>query len=148
MVFPDSSLPSPTNGGFSNQDEFRRFVAENQKQGRWNSALHARPKAERLADYNDETVAMAFPLQFPYGHTGLPRDPAVIKLSKRSKWKGHLKRDREGVLKTLLQQRKPEFHTAMFNLIVQSILIKAQAFRSTRMECNAKAKDGSTMSSQ
>ena len=148
VVFPDSSLPEPTNGGFASQDEFRKFVTENQKNGQWNSALHARPMAERLADYNDDTIALAFPLQFPYGHTGLLLDRAVTKLSKKKKWKRHLKRKREDVMRDFLQQRKPEFHTAMFNLIVQSILMKESAFRSTKIYCNAKLKDGSTMSSQ
>ena len=40
VVFPDSSLPEPSNGGFSNQDEFRKFVIQHQKEGNWNSALH------------------------------------------------------------------------------------------------------------
>ena len=148
VVFPDSSLPEPTNGGFSNQEEFRKFVTENQRNGQWNSALHARPLADRLADYKDDTIAMAFPLQFPYGHTGLPEDPAVIELSQRAGWKRHMKRRREDVLKDFLQQRKPEFHSAMFNLIVQSIMMKTSAFRSTKIYCNAKWADGSTMSSR
>ena len=29
-VFPDATLPSPTNGGFENQEEFRTFIMEHQ----------------------------------------------------------------------------------------------------------------------
>ena len=148
VVFPDTSLPTPTNGGFANQDEFRRFVTENQKSGQWNSALHARPLAERLADYKDDTVALAFPLQFPYGHTGLPRDPAVIQLSQRPGWRKHLKRRCKDVLQSFLTHRKTEFHTPMFNLILHSIMMKESAFLSTKIYCNAKYKDGSTMSTR
>ena len=86
VVFPDSSLPDPSTGGFASQDEFRKFVTEKQKGGQWDSALHARPMAERLADYQDDAIAMAFPLQFPFGHTGLPQDPAVKKLALQNKF--------------------------------------------------------------
>ena len=34
VVFPDASLPSPTNGGFENQEAFRKFVMEHQN-GKW-----------------------------------------------------------------------------------------------------------------
>jgi len=148
VIFPDSSLPEPTNGGFSSQEEFRNYVMQHQKDGQWSSALHSRPLAERLADYKDETIALAFPLQFPYGHTGLPDDPAVQKLASKPRWKRHMSRNRDEVLKKFLQHRKPEFHSAMFNLITQSILMKASIFRSTKMYCSIKAADGTTMSEQ
>jgi len=146
VVFPDSSLPEPTDGGFSNQEEFRQFVTKNQKRAQWDSALHSRPLNERLFDYKDETLAMAFPLQFPYGHTGLPDDPAVKKLGAKNGWKKHMKRNREDALRGLLQHRKPEFHTALFNLIVQSTLMKAMVFHSTKIYCNATNTDGTKMS--
>lgn len=146
VIFPDSSLPEPTDGGFASQEEFLQFVASHQKDGLWNSALHARPLAERLADYRDDTLAMAFPLQFPFGHTGLPGDPALQKLKKRKGWKKLKTRCREDELRQLLQQRKPEYHTAFFNLIVQSILTKASAFKSTKIFCNMKHAQGQCMS--
>ena len=71
VVFPDTTtLPEPTNGSFANQEEFRKFVTENQN-GHWNSELHYRPLRERLADYKDDAIADAFPLLFPFGYTGL-----------------------------------------------------------------------------
>jgi hypothetical protein len=81
VIFPDLTLPEPKNGGFANQEEFWKFVTSSNN-GQWNSQLHVRPSAERLADYKDETIADAFPLQFPFGFTGLPGDPAVLDLSK------------------------------------------------------------------
>ena len=63
VLFPDTTLPEPTNGGSSNQEEFWKFVTKNQN-GRWNSELHSRPLWERLADYKDDAIADAFPLLF------------------------------------------------------------------------------------
>jgi hypothetical protein len=34
VVFPDATLPTPTNGGFETQQEFMKFVMEHQN-GRW-----------------------------------------------------------------------------------------------------------------
>ncbi len=66
--------------------------------GKWNSVLHARPLAERLADHKDDTIADAFPLLFPFRFTGLPEDPSVVKLSAVQGHKRHLTRDRLTVL--------------------------------------------------
>jgi hypothetical protein len=49
VVFPDSSLPSPTNGGFKSQDEFRKYVLEHQN-GKWETEMIARPTSERERD--------------------------------------------------------------------------------------------------
>ena len=84
VVFPDTTLPEPTNGGFANQEEFRKFVTGNQN-GRWNSELHSWPSQERLADYKDDTIADVFPLLFPFGYTGLREDPAVLSLQEKNK---------------------------------------------------------------
>ena len=73
ILFPDSSA-SPTNGMFKTQEEFRKFVLENQN-GRWNSVLHCRSKTNRVKDYNRDTLGDAFPLIFPFGYTGLDGDP-------------------------------------------------------------------------
>jgi hypothetical protein len=85
-VFPDSSLPTPTNGGFKNQEEFRKFVMERQN-GKWETEFTARPTSEKEADYKDDTFGDAFPLQFPYGFTGLSGDRAVVELKERPKRK-------------------------------------------------------------
>jgi hypothetical protein len=84
VVFPHSSLPTTTNGGFQNQEEFWKYVLEHQN-GRWQTEMTVRPTTERERDYNDETFGDAFPLQFPYGHTGLQTDPVVMELKKRKK---------------------------------------------------------------
>jgi hypothetical protein len=81
VVFPDSTLPEPTRGSFKSQEEFRHFVLKHQD-GKWDSALHSRPSSEIVADYKADTIAQAFPLLFPYGHSGLPEDPAVLAMGK------------------------------------------------------------------
>jgi hypothetical protein len=75
-VFPDATRPTPTNGGFANQEEFRQFVTNNQD-GTWDSELHTRPLAKKIADYKDDSLATAFPKIFPYGYTGLPGNPSL-----------------------------------------------------------------------
>jgi len=144
VVFPDTSLPEPTNGGFANQEEFRNFVAE-QQTGKWNSALHSRPLAEKLEDYKDDTFALCFPLQFPYGHTGMPKDPAVVKLTEREGKSKLLSRNRLDVLRKFLQHQKPCFHFPMFNLIVENCIMKQTMFNSAKMYCNVKCSNGYTM---
>jgi len=145
VVFPDASLPNPTSGGFSNQEEFRDFVMRQNTKG-WNSTLHCRPLDERLADCSDETLALAFPLQFPCGFTGLPGDKAVQFLSKEEGQKKHLSRGRKEVFRKLLQHSKPSFHASTFNLIVQNMMMKEDMSASTKMHCNVKSLDGFRMS--
>jgi hypothetical protein len=74
VVFPDSTLPTPTNWGFQNQEEFRKYVLEHQN-GKWQTEMTARATTEREQDYDDNTIGDTFPLQFPFGHTGLRMDP-------------------------------------------------------------------------
>ena len=80
MVFPDATLPTNLNGGFATQDEFREYVMTRHQSGRWDSFIHARPSAVRVADYTGEALAKAFPLVFPFGHSGCAEDPAIVKL--------------------------------------------------------------------
>ena len=144
VVFPDSKLPGPTNGGFNSQEEYREFVCKNQD-GHWNSAVHARPFAERLNDYNGDNIAQAFPLLFPYGHSGLPEDPAVEAMKKFPRNKRHMARQRLDVLRKYLQHSKPAFHTSMFNLITENVIMKEQIFKSTRINCNMRHSDERTL---
>ena len=83
VVFPDAMLPTPTNGGFQTQEEFRQFVMEHQN-GKWKTEFTSRPTSEREPDYVNDTLGDAFPLQFPYGHTGLRGDPAVAELKEKN----------------------------------------------------------------
>jgi hypothetical protein len=53
VVFPDSTLPTPTNGGFKSQEEFRKYVLEHQN-GKWETEMIERPTLERERDYDDE----------------------------------------------------------------------------------------------
>lgn len=145
VVFPDSTLPQPTNGGFESQEAFREFVSNHQSRGRWNSALHSRPLDKRLADYDGDTISQAFPLLFPFGHSGLAEDKAVVAMRKMERNKTHMNRQRLDVLRKFLRHRNRNFHQAMFNLIVEDLIMKEQIFQSTKMYCNAKQSDGSGM---
>ena len=80
VVFPDGTLPTNLNGGFATQDEFREYVMTRHQSGQWDSYIHARPSAVRVADYAGEALAKAFPLVFPFGHSGCAEDPAIAKL--------------------------------------------------------------------
>ena len=138
VVFPDSSLPSPTNGGFNNQEEFRKFILEHQN-GKWKTEFTARPTSERQHDYINDTIGDAFPLQFPYGHTGLQGDPAVTEL----KEKKHRKRIM--VFRKLLRHRKPSFHYPLFNLIIENLIMRDKVFLQTKIICSVKSSETCTM---
>jgi Helitron helicase-like domain at N-terminus len=145
VIFPDSSLPEPTNGGFETQDEFRKYIIS-QQDGKWNAELHVRPLNERLADYKDDSIADAFPLLFPYGYTGLAEDPQVVKLKiQNPKNKKHFDRTRHHVLKKYLRHRKPEFHGPMFNLITFNLIMKEIIFKTSQIFCNSKFSENASM---
>jgi hypothetical protein len=145
VVFPDSALPEKTTGGFTNQEEFRAYVHEHQNNGSWNSQSHLRPTSERLADYHGNNIVLAFPLNFPYGHSGLPDDPAVMSIRQLQGKKKHLQRNNQGVLKKLLQHRNPVFHKSLFNLIVANVIMKELIFRSCRLMCSSTRMNGQAL---
>ena len=87
VVFPDSALPTNTNGGFTTQAEFRNYVLEKHEDGKWDTTIHARPSSNRLADYTGEALAKAFPLVFPFGYSGCSEDPAIKTLQEMRKTK-------------------------------------------------------------
>ena len=136
VVFPDASLPTPTNGGFENQEQFRNFVVEHQD-GKWNSEFTSRPTEERVPDYIDDTIGDAFPLQFPFGD--LHGDPAVTILKERPARK-HI-----DVFRKLLRHRKPSFHYPLFNLIVENLIMRDTVFVQTQILCNMKHSDTTSM---
>ena len=144
-IFPDASLPETTNGGFESQDQLKQFVLRNQQENRWSATLHARPLAKVLADYEGDTIAQAFPLHFPYGHTGLAEDQAMEKMKKLPKNQRYMSRNRLGVMQKFLQHRNPVFHSPRFNLIVENLIMKEQIFQSTCVYCSVKHSDGSSM---
>ncbi len=80
VVFLDTLLPTPTNGGLKNQDGFRKFVMEHQI-GKWETKFMARPTFDRVRDYNDDALRDAFP---KYSHPGLRGDSAVSELKEKN----------------------------------------------------------------
>jgi hypothetical protein len=138
VEFPDATLPTPTNGGFQTQEEFRQFVMEHQN-GKWKTEFTSRPTSEREPDYINDTLGDAFPLQFPYGHTGLRGDPAVTELKEKTF------RKRIDVFRKLLRHRKPSFHYPLFNLIIENLIMRDKIFLQTQITCNIKNADTTTM---
>jgi hypothetical protein len=45
--------------------------------------MTARPTTEREGNYDDDMFGDPFPLQFPYGDTGLQTDRAVMELKEK-----------------------------------------------------------------
>jgi hypothetical protein len=107
--------------------------------GKWKTELTARPTSEREHDYLDDTLGDAFPLQFPYGHTGMKGDPAVTAMKKKPK------RKRIDVFRKLLRHRKPSFHYPLFNLIIENLIMKDTIFLQTQIFCNIKSSETATM---
>ena len=143
-MFPDSSEPQSTNGGFQTQDEFRNWLLGKQN-GQWHSEVHARPTAEKIQDYKDSTIADAFPLQFPYGITCLPKDPFMEPIYGKKRKTKRYKRDRYQVFRKFLQHRNPNFHKPLFNLVIENIIMKETIFQKAQMYCNCKSKDNIAM---
>ncbi len=75
----------------------------------------------------------AFPIQFPYGRTGLKGDPAITELKEKPV------RKQINVFRKLLWHRKPCFHYPLFNLIVENLIMKDTIFLQTKMFCNVKS---------
>jgi hypothetical protein len=121
-------------------------VLEKQENEQWNATMHARPLATRLEEYRGDAIARAFPLAFPYGHSGLPEDPAVAALKKASKVKALFNRNRNATLKKFLQMRSPAFHGALFTLIVFNTLMKEKIFQSSIIQAKYKRADGTGFS--
>ena len=148
VVFPDSTLPTNLNGGFATQEAFRDYVLKCHQDSNWKASMHTRPTAERVADYAGGVLAKAFPIVFPFGHSGGAEDPALDMIRELRKKKKCLIRSREHVLKKYLRHGKPAFHKALFNLIVANSLMKAAIFVGTRIHANYKHSDGETLASK
>ncbi len=144
VVFPDGDIPEPTNGGFDTQDDFRRYVASHQN-GEWSSTFVSKSLPDHMADYMGENIAQAFPRLFPFGHSGLPDDPAVFALSKKRGWKKTMNRKKHDALRKYLQHRRSEFHEPLLNLIVENLIMKETIFASTQIFCSTSRTHQSTM---
>ena len=148
VVFPDSTLPTNLNGGFATQEEFREYVLKAHQDGNWKASMHTRPTAESVPDYAGGVLAKAFPIVFPFGHSGGAEDPALELVRQLRGMKKCLIRSREHVLKKYLRHAKPAFHKALFNLIVANSLMKATIFVGTRIRANYKHSDGETLAAK
>ena len=140
ILFPDISIMSESTGWFKSQDEFREYLFKNQGQ-RVKHALHTRPSTKRAKEYQHNEYIRAFPLQFPYGYAGLPKQDNM------EKFKGHRKNrlDTNKTLKYLLRGRRKELHTSEFNLFTNSLVMREATFESARLQCNLRSTDCKSM---
>jgi hypothetical protein len=123
---------------FETQEEFLCFVMKSQTEV---EPSYTQDQQQRLPDFKDDTAdaSASFSIWF-HGFAEM----CVIELRKIHK-KKHLDRDRLEVLRKLLQHRIPEFHSAMFNLIVENLVMKETIFKKAQIFCNVKSSDQSSM---
>ena len=136
VLFPDNNSDMPTSGGFQNQDEFRDFLFKNPG-CRVRHAFHARPTANRQNDYDSDEFVQAFPLQFPYGYAGFPKQQLMQPFFEKVK----SSIDTNDLLRHFLRHRKKEFHMSEFNLVTNGLLMKNEVFQQCRLQCNMTYKD-------
>ena len=107
--------------------------------------FHSRPSQFRKKDYLQDEFVRCFPLQFPFGVAGFPKETAMEEFHRKTK--RHWKRPTENeILKCFLKRRKPEFHKPEFNLMVNNLLMRHQVFANSRLQCNLKSSDCTFMS--
>jgi hypothetical protein len=137
VVFPDGTLPEATNGGYANQMLFRKAVEKRDMSG-FNAQLHSRPTGEYLADYKGLNIIKAFPLQFPFGYSGLPDDTTA----EYNKTKKIRPRCYMTSLKHFLQLSHPPMHHGNFILVVHNIFARQKAFKTALIRCSDSFRNG------
>jgi hypothetical protein len=126
VIFPDGSLPESINGGFGNQTTFAEAV-KHRDLSQYQAELHSRPTKLYLEDYKGLNIIRAFPLQFPFGHSGLPEDTGT--------------RTYINTLKHFLRLSLPAMHHGDFILVIHNIYARSIAFRSAMLRCQDTYKD-------
>ena len=143
VLFPDSNGVHPTNGLFASQEEFRKFMFENDLQ-RMKATFYTKPTPKRQKDYVDDEFVKAFPVQFPFGFGGFPRESAGHEFFGKGKARVTF-RER---YQHYLRHRKRTFHEATFNLVGNGILMRHGAFENVRLQCNLRFREWDTMGNQ
>jgi hypothetical protein len=126
VIFPDGTLPESINGGFGNQTTFAEAV-KNRDLSQYQAELHSRPTKLHLEDYKGLNIIRAFPLQFPFGLSGLPADA--------NSWT-YMK-----TLKHFLRLSLPAMHHGDFILVIHNIYARSIAFRNAMLRCQDTYKD-------
>lgn len=127
VFFPDATLPHASNGGFDSQTRFREAVVKKDL-STFHSEIHCRPSERRLKDYEGENLADAFPLQFPYGISNLPKK--VDAGAKRRKGFSLKK-----CIMLFLSLAIPAMHTAEFILVCHNIIVRETAVNTAYLRC-------------
>ncbi len=118
VVFPDSTEPSPINGGFRNQEDLRD---ETLKQLLINSeilcTLISKSSNTQLKDYENGNLQKAFPLQFPYNFGQIVEAHCINTKKPRQ----------EAYYKWLLSLSLPNMHCGDFVLVVHNMFERYRA---------------------
>ena len=113
--------------------------------GKWNSTVFMSPTQERKPEYESENFVKSLLLQFPYGHSSLSDDKAVISMSKVERKKRYMTRNKITVLKDLLRNQKPEMQLPEFQLIINNIIMKDNVFQKSRILASTRKSEGKRM---
>ena len=71
VLFPDGDNIQETNGGFKNQEEFKKFLLANgQERVNHTFFFFCKPSDKRVKDYQGYEITNCFPLHFQYGLSG------------------------------------------------------------------------------
>ena len=140
VLLPDSREVGYTNGVFDSQEEFCRFLLENGS-AHIQKTFFTKPTKQRPKEYLDDEFVKAFPLQFPFGTGGFPKEKKLSEFFKKAKEKQTFK-DR---IRHLLRSRPKTFHCAQFNLVSNGILMKNDVFQTVRLQCNLRYEQSKSM---
>ena len=145
VLFPDKNTSDDDmgKGFFRTQDEFRKFLLENDHQ-RTSHVFYTRPTENRVKEYVEDEFIRCFPLQFPYGNGGFHRQTLCRQpLSSKRKDMSF-----QRCLKYLLRHRGAHFHTPLFNLMANGIIMRNNVFRKVKIQCNVKTDDHKKVSEE
>jgi Helitron helicase-like domain at N-terminus len=116
VFFPDGTLSSLT-GGQESMQQFQKLVKSAREKG-YDLNFQCDLMKEAVSDYKDNTLANACLLQFPYGRGGMNE--------LRQKTNGSLTSavDITEYVEHLSYVSQPNFHTALFSLILYNLTMK------------------------
>ena len=146
VLFPDNGDEMPAHGCFESHEAFRKFIFDNQN-SRIQHAFHSRPTQNRRNDCAQDEFVRSFPLQFPFGYAGLPKQECLQSfMSSRSRKSPRI--GENAMLRMFLRMRRAEFHSPDFNLAVNNMLMRHKVFSETRLQCNLRCEDAVNLGSK
>lgn len=128
VFFPDVTLPCSENGGYDSQQRFNEAFV-NKDLSLFRSEVHCRPTERRLKDYEGENLVDAFPLQFPYGYSNLPKKDSIKKKGQKNGYK------MQTCIKLYLSLAIANMHRAEFILVCHNIIVRDNAMTTAYLRC-------------